>query len=338
MKRSMIEILSDYFEKGLLYKQNHPNYPLTIWNYSEKVQYESLWDEVTLSCRGLVTDNMGNIYARPFKKFFNMEEKKYIPTSNFEVFEKMDGSLGILFNYNEEWIFASRGSFTSDQSLKFKEIFLSKYQTSILDPFYTYLFEIIYPENIIVVRYDGMEDVILLGKIHTQSDQESDIENLRDTLNVVKKYDSILDYKILKNMVQSNREGFVVRFSNGQRIKIKGDEYIRLHKILTNTSTTSIWEIVSTKGDITTILKDIPDEYYNKIQDYVQDLHSKFESTRENYLDLHRTITERVGTDRKLYALECTKHKNSNILFAILDNKDIGPSIWKILKPKFEKI
>lgn len=338
MGRSMIEILTDYLERGLLYKQTHPNYPLTIWNYSEKVQYETLWDEVTLSCRGLVTDEVGDICARPFKKFFNIEEGKHTPTSNFEVFEKVDGSLGILFNYKGEWIFASRGSFSSDQSVKFKEIFLSKYQTSVLDPCYTYLFEIIYPENIIVVRYDGLEDVILLGKIHTQSGQESDIENLRDTLNVVKKYDGISDYNILKNMVESNREGFVVRFSNGQRIKIKGEEYIRLHKILTNISTTSIWEIVSNKGDITTILKDVPDEYFNKIQDFVQDLHSKFESIRKNYFDLHDTIIEKVGTDRKLYALECIKYKNPNLLFAILDNKDISSSIWRILKPKFEKI
>lgn len=27
-----------------------------------------------------------------------------IPNEPFEVFEKMDGSLGILFNYNKEWI------------------------------------------------------------------------------------------------------------------------------------------------------------------------------------------------------------------------------------------
>ena len=95
----MLEKLNNYYEDGLLYKQVHPSLPLTIWNYTETVQFEGKWDEITLMCRGLVTDDKGNIIARPFKKFFSIEEGKYTPTENFEVFEKMDGSLGILFNY-----------------------------------------------------------------------------------------------------------------------------------------------------------------------------------------------------------------------------------------------
>ena len=70
-----ISVLNDYYERGLITKQSHPNLPLTIWNYTEKVQYENLWDEVTLKCRGLITDNItGNAIVEPFKKFFNYEE------------------------------------------------------------------------------------------------------------------------------------------------------------------------------------------------------------------------------------------------------------------------
>lgn len=70
-----LQTLHKYKEDGLLRCQTHPTLPLTIWNYTEKVQYEKLWDEVTLACRGLVTmDETGEVVARPFKKFFNMEE------------------------------------------------------------------------------------------------------------------------------------------------------------------------------------------------------------------------------------------------------------------------
>jgi RNA ligase len=68
----MNEVLNKYFEEGLVYKQVHPTLPLTIWNYTEKVQYEGLWDDVTLQTRGLVTDDKGNVVARPFRKFFNI--------------------------------------------------------------------------------------------------------------------------------------------------------------------------------------------------------------------------------------------------------------------------
>jgi hypothetical protein len=52
----MLDTLNTYFEKGLVYKQIHPTLPLTIWNYSEKVQYEDLFDE------------FGTVFTRPFKK------------------------------------------------------------------------------------------------------------------------------------------------------------------------------------------------------------------------------------------------------------------------------
>lgn len=139
----MLEKLNEYFEKGLVYKQVHPTLPLTIWNYTEKVQYEGLWDEITLQTRGLVTDDEGNVVARPFKKFFNIEEKKFTPTEEFEVYEKMDGSLLLVFWYQGQWVVATRGSFTSDQAIKAKEL-LKKYNTDIMFRHLTYCFEIIY--------------------------------------------------------------------------------------------------------------------------------------------------------------------------------------------------
>lgn len=56
-----IQTLNEYKENGLLTNQSHPTLPLLIWNYSTKVQYEQLWDDVTLQCRALVTDLDGNI-------------------------------------------------------------------------------------------------------------------------------------------------------------------------------------------------------------------------------------------------------------------------------------
>ena len=114
----MLETLEKYYNEGLLYKQVHPTLPLTIWNYNEKVQYENLWDDITLMCRGLVTDDNGNVVARPFKKFFNLSEQKHSATEKFDVYDKLDGSLGIFFYYNGGWIMATRGSFTSDQAVK----------------------------------------------------------------------------------------------------------------------------------------------------------------------------------------------------------------------------
>lgn len=135
--------LQDYVDRGLVVYQTHPTLPLKIFNYSRTCQYEGAWDEVTLQCRGLILDDRNEIVARPFKKFFNIEEGKHTPTEDFEIYEKVDGSLITVFNYNGEWVVSSRGSFTSEQAIKGREL-LNKYPIHTLDNNKTYLFEIIY--------------------------------------------------------------------------------------------------------------------------------------------------------------------------------------------------
>ena len=78
-------------EEGWLISQNHPTLDLTIYNYSQKTQYESNWNKHTLMCRGLVLNSKGDIVARPFPKFFNYEEVAgKVPTrESYEIFEKI---------------------------------------------------------------------------------------------------------------------------------------------------------------------------------------------------------------------------------------------------------
>jgi len=347
----MLEKLNEYFEKGLVYKQVHPTLPLTIWNYTEKVQYEGLWDEITLQTRGLVTDDEGNVVARPFKKFFNIEEKKFTATEEFEVYEKMDGSLGILFFYEGKWIVATRGSFTSDQAVKAQEILKSKYIVESIPKGYTTLFEIIFPENHIVVDYGDEESLVVLGMTSRMSGKEMDYDSLLNVHNesgmsVVKKYDGINDYKQLKEMVKNDQEGFVVKFSNGDRVKVKGVEYLRLHKIMANLSTTAVWEVLSNGGDMENLLKDVPDEFYKKIKTYVQDLKYGFFQISERAGKLHDGFRYGKYGDRDS---EPTKKEFAEfvfnqdkvlqpVMFSMWDRKPYDHIIWRIIKPVFRKL
>ena len=341
----MLEKLNQYYEDGLLYKQVHPTLPLTIWNYTEKVQYENLWDEVTLMCRGLVTDNKGDIVATPFQKFFNIEEGKFEPTEKFEVYEKMDGSLGIVFWYEGKWILATRGSFTSDQAIKGTEI-LKKYNTDILFRHMTFCFEIIYKENRIVLDYGEDEKLVMLGAFDRWG-KDYDISDWDEWgFDVVKKYDGIKDFKELKAMVKDDQEGFVVKFSNGDRIKVKGVEYLRLHKIMTNVTTTGVWEYLKNGEDVLELLKDVPDEFYKKIQNYVKDLrYSYFQISEDtgkrfDYMMYGKYNDKEPITDRKEFAeWVSTQPKHmSGILFRMFDKKDYTEIIWNLIRPEFKKL
>jgi T4 RnlA family RNA ligase len=337
----MLNILNDYKERGLLYSQTHPILPLTIWNYTEKVQYESLWDEVTLATRGLVTDSSGRVVARPFSKFFNLEEGKHQPTQEFEVFEKMDGSLGIVFVWEGQVVYATRGSFASDQA-KWMATWGDRYNFSnILVEGYTYLFEIIYPENMIVVNYGGESRLVLLGVIKTDTGEETSWTDLSlvDGWDLVKRYDGISDYTLLKGMVESNREGFVVRFSNGDRVKIKGEEYLRLHRIMTNLSTTAIWEVLSGGGDVLSTLTDVPDEFYDKIHQYSKELMDKYTKLEDEYHFIFKILSRSDDFEfRAGFAERAKRYKYPAILFKMYDDKDYSGLIWKLIRPEFGKL
>ena len=338
------KILEEYYKDGLLHKQTHPALPLNVWNYTPKVQYERLWDEITLSCRGLVTDDNGNIVARCLSKFFNMEELSpdNIPNESFVVTEKMDGSYISVFNYDELWIVASRGSFISDQAIKAKELLLTKYNYGFkygLNPDFTYIMEVIYPENRIVVNYGDDEKLVIITAINNKTGGEVAIEDMVDYgFEIVKKYDGVFHFNQLKQKIGDNEEGFVVRFKSGFRMKIKGEEYVRLHKILTNVSNRIIWEYLKDNKSLDELLERVPDEFYNWVKETERSLIESFIHIKESSEGIFSLLTSN-SLARKDFALQVLKLPISyhSILFAMYDNKSIDEIIWKQLYPKSQK-
>lgn len=329
----MKNILDEYIENGLLYSQVHPTLPLTIYNYTDKVQWENLWDDITLMARGLVVDDLGNIVARPFKKFFNLSEGKTVVTNDYEIYTKYDGSLGILFFFDGEWIFASRGSFTSEQAIKGFEL-LEHYDLSFLDKNNTYCFEIIFKENRIVVDYGDYEDVILTGVFNTKTGEEQPVNCWLLPHAKVHKKDVFLEK--LHEDIKDNEEGYVVKFSNGERCKIKGAEYLRLHKLMSEMSTTTVWECLKSGDSILTLLKDVPDEYFDAISEYEMYLINKFKEIDNEVWEKYLKIGK-IGTDKE-FAEIIKDYKYKHLLFSLRSGKRIDEQIYKLIKPKYRRL
>ncbi len=69
-------------EEGFIRRNKHPSFDLYIYNYTAKTQYENYWNTETLQCRGLIANGKGKIVARPFIKFFNIEQMSETLLSN----------------------------------------------------------------------------------------------------------------------------------------------------------------------------------------------------------------------------------------------------------------
>lgn len=329
-----IELLRELIAEGYIHVQKHPAADLYIYNYAPKAQYERVWNEWTLACRGLILDARHGVVARPFQKFFNLQEHPphEIPNENFEVFEKMDGSLGILYWLGGQPFIATRGSFGSEQSQRATRMLHAHYAHTFaqLDKDKTYLFEIIYPGNRIVVDYGDREDLVLLAVIDNASGHDEPLPEIGFPL--VRRYDGISGLDALKTLQEDNREGFVIRFKSGFRVKVKFDEYVRLHRILTQVSSTNIWEYLATNQPFEEILEKVPDEFYDWVKKTVDGLNAQYQT-----IETEARLTFKTLADRKETALYFQTQKYPSILFAMLDNRNYAPIIWKMLKPAYEK-
>ena len=340
-----INTLEEYYKNGLLTKQTHPEYDLHIWNYTPKVQIDGLWDDITLQCRGLITNTKGDIIARCIPKFFNIEEHNVedIPNEPFEVTEKMDGSYLNIFYYDNKWLVSSRGSFTSDQAVWGTKL-LKKYNVKKLSPEWSYVSELIVPENRIVVDYGNDEKIIMITKYNVNTGEEGIIDDLADYgFDVVKKHDYISEFfdevpfyklKPLKDIIDDNAEGFVVRFNSGFRVKIKGEEYLRLHKILTNTSTRDIWRYAKEGKTIDDILVDVPDEFYVWARSTYDDLVNQFLNIKNEIEDEFWLLI-----DRKEFANKIKDNKRKHLLFKRLTSysEQFDNMIWDLIYPGYYK-
>jgi RNA ligase len=339
-----------------------------------------------------VLDNEGNVVAKPFPKFFNMEEllDTGIPNESFEVFEKMDGSLGIFFYYERtlsleeryniwfnnnyvtgmerffdpnklpdfddpyyeptpkikgEWHMATRGSFTSEQAIKGMEIAKRLNYDKICVLGYTYLFEIIYPENRIVVDYGKEERLVLLGVMDKRGEEFPYSEIKGEGWDIVNKYDGVNDYTKLKEMISNHEEGYVIRFSKGMRMKIKGEEYVRLHRILTNFSTKDIWELLKNNEPMEPFLERVPDEFDDWVKRIMMNLRWSFHHIDERVGKMYDYFRYGKFNDRdpeptkKEFAEFVMKQSEElrPILFKMWDKTPYDDIIWKLLKPKYEK-
>lgn len=329
-----IPLLETMVEQGFVNRQKHPLHELFIYNYSPKAQYERVWNEATLSARGLILDAAYRIVARPFQKFFNLGEmeNQLLPDEPFEVFEKMDGSLGILYWIGNEAFIATRGSFASDQAARANELLQQQYSAAVrkLDRSKTYLFEIIYPENRIVVDYGGLNDLILLAVIDNATGLDQPVPDVGFPL--VKQYHGIKDLHVLKSLEEDNREGFVIKYRSGLRYKVKFVEYLRIHRIVTQVSSLNIWEYLAANMPLDEVLDRVPDEFYDWVK-----------ATSTGLQDQYRAIEQRCLSDfkalptRKESAIYFTTCAHPAVLFKMLDGKPYQDVIWKLVKPTFQR-
>ncbi|MET8006163.1 RNA ligase [Nonomuraea glycinis] len=365
--------LDDAIANDWVRVQTHPTLPLKILNYSAQTQAERHWDHVTRQCRGLIIDaHTGEIVARPFPKFFGygtLHDPLPLDTPAY-VFDKLDGSLGVLHPTGDgQHAIATRGSFASPQALHATTVWRERlaHQAQI-DPTFTYLFEIIYPGNRIVLDYGTLDDLVLLGAVHNETGRFV-LPGLIDWPGRVAEQ---FTYRTLGEALAApprpNAEGFVIHLPVQQlTVKLKQADYLALHAVLTKTSARTIWEYLavnSSKHLITSpkdwasllhldprraerrltvgpnwlarLLDNVPDEFHAWVRRTITDLTSSRTALADE-LVAHAELARYVyGDDRKAMAAEIGSHPEHGLIFKLIDGADITAQLWVRVYPQAE--
>jgi RNA ligase len=339
MKPACVQLIKEMVDKKYIAIHKHNEYNLFIYNYTKQAESEHMWNEATKMCRGLILDNNMNIVARPFAKFYNYEELQglgiKIPDLPFEVYEKLDGSLGILYFADGKPYIATRGSFDSDQAKHATKVLYNKYadKLHLLDQSKTYLFEIIYndPEvrGNLVVDYGDTDDIFLLAVIHTESGAEDNIDDYKHIFKTANKYDSVKDYlQFRKEQDGKNREGFVIKFANNFRMKLKFEEYFKAHSVKSHLNFKVIFNAVvneNTGALRKKIEENLQEEDVIYFDEIVRTITEKYiEIEYQCCLDFQDDFDSRA--EAAAYFNTC---KYPAVLFNILDGKNPSQLIWK---------
>lgn len=328
LSNEFIEKLNKYIDLGYITKREHEKYPLYILKYTREAQIDCnnhlngmSWDEVILSCRGLVIDKDYNVIAKAFDKFFNeeelsVEEKMAHSNEKYSIREKMDGSLIILFNYNSEWILATQKSFYSDIAnfalVEFNKLLNSGVLN--LDKNLCYGLEFTSPMNRVVVSYGEEVKFTLLIAREKETLKEVNIYNLNTGFENVKEYSDLLSYgsKELKGLNTLGKEGFVITFESGFRYKVKFENYLKLHYLLTGVSVKEVFNMLKTEQDLNEVLKDTPDEFDNWVLSIKSILENWYSEKENELIEEMKIVNDFVSLNKDLSRKDIALFVQSN--------------------------
>lgn len=250
------------------------------FNYTK----ESIPCVVTNEARALILDKNGNIIAKSFNRFFNMNES-YAATIDWKdeitVEEKIDGTLIELYWYNG-WHIATRSSFdakdfkVNDKDFSFEDLFYDSqedldFKIIKLDKDKTYVFELVSPYSKIVVDYKNTESYLLsvFSNITGIEMSQFYIDDVAKRFNFKqpKKY-KLRNSKEIESFVKKfsgkEFEGVVVKDCKGHRVKIKNPFWLELHHLSFN-GTPTIKQIIKM------IIEDNDSEFLSYFPEYELD-------------------------------------------------------------------
>ncbi len=315
-----------------------------LHNYSEKATYARLWTPETRQCRGIISTLDGEIVARPFDKFFNVDESEETRLDallarggDVEITDKLDGSMVAVWYHDGSWHTSTRGSFTSTQALAaawWLAAHPQRLENVSLLKTTTLLCEWCAPDNRVVLKYDTPE-LIIIGARDLQTGMDYNHHGLQTIghltgLRVTSLQTDTLDAFAAARVSSVGCEGWVARWPDGFRVKIKTADYLRLHKLVSGFSAARVRDVLLAAGDSwETYLADLPEEFRTEAGRMAAVMQSAAAERLTALQASYARLKPLASDNRKAYALAVLQESplDRPYLFSMLDGKSIDGKV-----------
>lgn len=340
------ERLTQYAEHHGVYVNKSERFPgLYLLKYKDEVQYgDKPWTAFARFSRGLVVDMKNQaILAWPYLKFFNLGQ---MPETNyeilkdkkeFEISEKLDGSALVSFmNPNDnQFYLTTLGSFDSPHGKIGTELFrnlLGCPKIAAYAALGTFIFELIDPRFRIVIDYrkKGYESGLYLIGYRTREGRlltYAEVADLAASVSIpcpkTYKYPSLCHLTHKMKDLPMDQEGFVIRYSDGLMVKIKGEEYLRAHRFVSQLSDKNIL-LALIDGIDKQMVEVCPDEFRPEIEAKITHFQKQVANMANECYNYYSEAPKEGS--RKEFALWILKNTPSHLkgfLFQLLDGKQI---------------
>lgn len=300
-----------------------------IWCIPEKYRKDPYFDFYReVSSWDLVKYNIINIKS----KEVNDSSAYDIETESHNFFAKgvlVHNSCGSAFIHNGAWRLATPGAFESEQALYGTEL-LKKYNWDVLPLDVTPIFEIVYPANRIVVDYDGQEFLSLLA-IFDHSGKEWHSSRVDQIAHQGRfKRPRYFTVDPLNPSFEENMEGYVIRYENGFRVKIKSPIYSQIHKLLGYLSPKGVIELLQGKEYGITV-KQLPPAIAKSFDDIRAIVTGKYYEFTNEVERLFTLVPEGTKKDKALWIQANVPQFLQGQVFAKINGKDISYKMWNIV-------
>lgn len=251
-------------------------------------------------------------------------------------------SLAIGYPTDVSHAIATRGSFSSVQAAHATKLWQERYEGHVTIPrWITPLWEVIYPENRIVCDNGDFDDLVLLGAVDISTGRSYTPEEAKVLIGWPGPVTETHPFRTLAEALaappRDNHEGYVLHFpESDERLKIKHDRYVELHKLVFGMNERVIWEHLGEGRPLDDLLSPLPEEFHPWINSVAERLITERDriacAAEKFYQQILGELPEDwTRKDFALKALQCPVMQP--YLFHLLDGRDPRPAIWKTLRP-----